>query len=511
MSLSCVCFFLTATMRVVVILAALIAAAFAASDVALQCVITRPVITANQSSYEFEVQLSAPRVGSDEMPLLVDVEISMEWGPVAENHCDGRRHDDRLQLSWISAHVPFAQYPTRCGETSPLRFAVGPLSTKRWDSHVHRVVNGAVYAPQMGIESMLAEAERLRGDGVSSLRLSWLSGSVVPLERLVVKSCFHGERATLEEMRVATAKAVDAASVPLVIPFHGCIERDETGFCSTQFGYVARETTRINRSHANNRFSPDRWTSAYWKLPEVFEAGVHANLFRARWSCEDHSTPAREPTRVHWHLNGVMSTAEYKFADSCERLVSAATASTLTAAEFEARPEVQEKLDQYASSTHITFAPYYSQTNPQFTRRSVVASDASISPAVREVLEYSQRMREMNHRITEQKRDCDDDECCGGWCDNDNCNDSNSDCWWLWVWYIVFLSVIFIGIPVVILIAAFTPCCADYEHHDPHWDHSQQVAHITHPDLVYPPVYPAVPATPVHVKHYHHHHHNHHV
>lgn len=373
---------------------------------------------------------------------VISLQLDMVWSPVLDNRCTVRRHDDRLQMAWGDLGVEFAQYPVKCGETHSMNFSVSTLGTRRWDNRVQRVEDGSVFMPQMGREGMLSVVSRM-GDFALPLPLQFrlMSGSLIQLDSLNMTVCFYD----LDGLLIGQEGDDDEDELPIVVPFHDCVLRDHTGFCSTNFGYVASKDVIINASkhHDTNRFSPTKWHSAYWKLPETFEKGYHPNQFKVQWPCTGGSDYSAY--RVHWHLNGSLATAEYSYGSSCKMT------------EGIHKMTEQEENDLIAAYTHddtIIFAPYYSQYNPKFAQRS------------------------LGRRGEPVWSEC-DDECCDGWCSS--C-DNGCDGWWAFYLFFFFL----IGILVLLLIVGCVGPWWGLDATVPYYDHSHQMAYATHPEHIQP-------------------------
>lgn len=385
---------------------------------------------------------------------VISLQLDTAWSPVLDDRCHVRRHDDRLQMAWGDLGVEFAQYPVKCGEKHNMNFSVSTVGTKRWDNRVQRVQDGSVFMPQMGREGMLSVVGRM-GDVALPLPLQFrlMSGSLIRLESLNMTVCFYD----LDGLLVGQEE--DQQELPTVVPFHDCVLRDHTGFCSTNFGYVASKDVVINvtKHHDSNRFSPARWHSDYWKLPEVFEKGYHPNQFKVQWPCTGGSDYSAY--RVHWHLNGTLATAEYSFGASC-RLTKGIHKMT--------EEEENELISEFSHDDSIIFAPYYSQYNPKFTERSM--HGAAGVPVWSEC----------------------HDECCDGWCSS--CSYGCDD-WWAFGLFVFLL----VGVLIVILVVGCMGPWWGLDATVPYYDHSHQMAYATHPEHIHP--VPGSAPTIVSVKH----------
>ena len=386
---------------------------------------------------KFTVNVLPSGVDPTRFPV-VSIRLDIELTPVLEDLCPVRRHDDRFQIAWGDLGVEFAQYPVKCGERKGMNFSVSTLGTKRWDNRVQRVQDGSVFMPQMGREGMFSILDRMKDvAGPVPLQFRLMTGSQIGVQTMNMTVCFYD----LDGL-FAQDKEGDDDDVPTVVPFHDCILKDHTGFCSTNFGYVASRNVTINvtKRHDDNRFSPARFHSNYWKLPEVFERGFHPNQFKVQWPCIGGSDFT--PYRVHWHLNGTLATAEYSYGASCKM---ASGIHKLT------EQEEDDLISEYSHDDSIVFAPYYSQYNPKFAERSL-----------------DQAVWSECH-----------DECCNGSCSS--CV-YGCDEWWPFVLFLFFLGGVFILILAVGCVGPWWGVDAVV----PGYDHSHQMAYATHPEHMHP-------------------------
>ena len=402
------------------------------------CHATGHLVCDNTQHYEddtrFSIELFPP--GSDpSFYHLVHIELSMVWSPVMENLCPPRREDDRLQIAWSDLGVEFAQYPVKCGERHQLNFSVSTLGTKRWDNTVQAVTDGSVFMPQVGRESMMAIGSRLPNPVERvPIEFRFMSGSHAVLESLGVTVCYYDDQ---QDTTTVTE------SVPLLIPFHDCILKDQSGFCSTNFGYAASQSMVINETkhHDSNRFSPSRWHSNYWKVPTQFEPGYHPNQFHAQWPCFDGT---HDPYRVHWHLNESLSTAEWSIGGSCRMTEGAHVVTT---------EEEDTMIAAYQETTFVIFVPYYSQYNPEFA--------------------HSSRKRGEEEQAWDESHD----ECFNGHC----C----SNCDGLWG-LVVFGAFLLFVAGLVLLVGCIGPWWS-YDSSITGYDHSHQMMYATHQYLMQAP------------------------